>query len=92
MSGYAHDPRRPAVRVCHDRLVELPVAWSLVLVVAGAWNLVVWPQFWQRVSADPRARDADGNVTRFFTVHLVLVAVSLALGVAVGVLGLVTLL
>jgi len=52
----------------------------------------VWPQFWQRVSADPRARDADGNVTRFFTVHLVLVAVSLALGIAVGVLGLVTLL
>ncbi len=72
--------------------VELPVVWSVVLVAAGVWNLVVWPQFWQRVSADPRARDADGRVTRFFTVHLVLVAVSLALGTAVGVLGLITLL
>lgn len=72
--------------------MELPVVWSVVLVVAGAWNLVVWPQFWQRVSADPRARDADGRVTRFFTVHLVLVSVSLALGVAVGVVGVLTLL
>ncbi|MBD7917453.1 hypothetical protein H9657_04060 [Cellulomonas sp. Sa3CUA2] len=72
--------------------MELPLVWSLVLVAAGAWNLVVWPQFWQRVSADPRARDAEGNVTRFFTVHLVLVSVSLALGVAVGVLGVLTLL
>lgn len=72
--------------------MELPVVWSLVLLAAGVWNLVVWPRFWQRVSADPRARDTDGDVTRFFTVHLVLVAVSLALGVAVGVLGLLTLL
>lgn len=72
--------------------MELPVVWSVVLVLAGAWNLVVWPQFWQRVSADPRARDADGRVTRFFTVHLVLVSVSLALGVAVGTLGVLTLL
>ena len=72
--------------------MELPLVWSLVLVAAGVWNLVVWPQFWQRVSADPRARDADGNVTRFFTVHLVLVSVSLALGIAVGALGVLTLL
>lgn len=72
--------------------MELPVVWSVVLVLAGAWNLGVWPQFWQRVSADPRARDADGRVTRFFTVHLVLVSVSLALGVAVGALGVLTLL
>lgn len=78
-------------RVCHDRPVELPLGWSLVLVAAGLWNLVVWPRFWQRVSTDPRARDADGKVTRFFTVHLVLVAVSLALGVAVGTLGVLTL-
>lgn len=84
--------REVAAHLCHHRRVELPLVWSLVLVAAGVWNLVVWPQFWQRVSADPRARDADGNVTRFFTVHLVLVSVSLALGIAVGALGVLTLL
>ncbi|GIG41876.1 SCO4848 family membrane protein [Cellulomonas phragmiteti] len=72
--------------------MELPLPWSLVLVAAGAWNLVVWPRFWQRVSTDPRARDAEGRATRFFTVHLVLVVVSLVLGVAVGALGVLTLL
>lgn len=71
--------------------MELPVVWSLVLVVAGVWNLVVWPQFWRRVARDPRARDATGRPTRFLTVHAVLVAVSLALGVAVGLLGVLTL-
>lgn len=71
--------------------MELPVAWSVVLLVAGAWNLVVWPRFWQRVAADPRARDDAGRPTRFFTVHAVLVGVSLVLGVAVAALGVLTL-
>ena len=71
--------------------MELPVVWSLVLVLAGAWNLVIWPRFWQRIAQDPRSRDADGRATRFRTVHAVLVAISLALGVAVGVLGVLTL-
>ncbi len=72
--------------------VELPVAWSVVLVVAGAWNLLIWPRFWQRIAADPRSRDDAGRPTRFLTVHAVLIAVSLALGLAVGVLGVLTLL
>lgn len=71
--------------------MELPVAWSVVLLVAGAWNLVVWPRFWQRVAADPRARDDAGRPTRFLTVHAVLVGVSLVLGVAVAALGVLTL-
>ncbi len=72
--------------------MELPVAWSVVLIATGAWNLLIWPRFWQRIAADPRSRDADGRATRFRTVHAVLIAVSLALGVAVGVLGVLTLL
>lgn len=72
--------------------MELPLAWSVVLLVTGAWNLLIWPRFWQRIAADPRARDAAGRPTRFRTVHAVLIAVSLLLGVAVGVLGLLTLL
>lgn len=72
--------------------VEIPVVWSVVLLVAGVWNLVVWPQFWRRVARDPRARDDAGRPTRFLTVHAVLVAVSLVLGLAVAVLGVLTLL
>lgn len=71
--------------------MNLPVAWSVVLVLAAAWNLLIWPRFFARVAADPRARDAAGRRTRFFTVHAVLIAVSLALALAVGVLGVATL-
>ncbi len=69
------------------RGVELPVVASLVLVVAAVWNLVVWPQFWRRVTKDPRARDDAGRPTRFYTVHAVLVGVSVVLAVLVGVVG-----
>ena len=72
--------------------MEIPVVWSVVLLVAGVWNLVVWPEFWRRVARDPRARDGAGRATRFLTVHAVLVAISLVLGLAVAVLGVLTLL
>jgi Na+/proline symporter len=71
--------------------MRLPVAWSLVLIVTAVWNLIIWPRFFQRVAADPRARDEAGRRTRFYTVHAVLIAVSLALALAVGVLGVLTL-
>jgi hypothetical protein len=71
--------------------VELPVFWSVVLVVAAVWNLVVWPQFWRRVTKDPRARDDAGRPTRFWTVHAVLVGVSVLLAALVGVVGLLAL-
>ena len=67
--------------------MDLPVAVSLLLVVAGAWNLVVWPPFLRRVLKDPRARDEAGKATTFLTVHVVLVTVSLVLGVATAVVG-----
>jgi uncharacterized protein YjeT (DUF2065 family) len=71
--------------------VELPVAWSVVLVLTGLWNLLIWPRFWQRIAKDPRSRDAGGRPTRFLRVHAVLIGVSIALGVAVGILGALTL-
>ena len=71
--------------------MELPVAWSVVLLAAAAWNLLIWPRFLQRIAKDPRSRDADGRATRFLTVHVVLITVSLVLAVAVGVLGVLTL-
>ena len=67
--------------------MELPVFAALVLVIAGVWSLVVWPQFLRRVMKDPRARDANGNATKFLTVHLVLVSISMVLGAATAVIG-----
>ena len=71
--------------------MELPVFASLVLVVAGVWSLVVWPQFLRRVMKDPRARDSAGKATKFLTVHVVLVGVSMVLGAATAVIGILAL-
>ncbi|MCW2841287.1 MAG: hypothetical protein JWR55_2770 [Aeromicrobium sp.] len=67
--------------------MDLPVAVSALLIVAGLWNLLIWPQFLRRVVKDPRARDASGRATTFLTVHVVLVSVSMALGAAVLIVG-----
>jgi MFS superfamily sulfate permease-like transporter len=71
--------------------MQLPAALSWVLIVAGVWNLVVWPQFLRRIMKDPRAKDEQGRATRFMTVHLLLVSISVTLGVAVAVIGIRTL-
>jgi len=67
--------------------VQLPVFAALVLIVAGIWSLVVWPQFLRRVMKDPRARDTAGKATKFLTVHVVLVSISMVLGLATAVIG-----
>ncbi|WP_458779138.1 SCO4848 family membrane protein [Arthrobacter sp. D3-16] len=67
--------------------MELPVFAALVLVIAGLWSLVVWPQFLRRVMKDPRARDAAGKATKFLTVHVVLVSISMVLGAATALIG-----
>ena len=71
--------------------MELPLGWSVVLILTGLWNLLIWPRFWQRIAKDPRSRDAAGRPTRFRTVHAVLIGISLVLALAVGVLGALTL-
>jgi hypothetical protein len=72
--------------------VDIPVGWSVLLIVTALWNLLIWPRFWQRIAADPRSRDTNGRATKFLTVHSVLITVSLVLALAVGVLGVLTLL
>ncbi len=72
--------------------MDLPLAWSLVLIVTAIWNFVIWPPFLKRVRKDERSRDAAGNPTTFLRVHTILIAISLLLAVAVGVLGILTLL
>ena len=72
--------------------MQLPVFAAIVLVIAGVWSLAVWPQFLRRVMKDPRARDAAGKATKFLTVHLVLVGISMVLGAATAVIGVLALL
>ncbi|RNL55460.1 SCO4848 family membrane protein [Arthrobacter oryzae] len=67
--------------------MQLPFFLAVVLIVAGLWSLVVWPQFLRRVMKDPRARDAGGKATRFLTVHVVLVSISLLFGAATAAVG-----
>lgn len=67
--------------------MDVPALLALVLVVSGVWSLVVWPQFLRRVMKDPRARDAAGRATKFLTVHVVLVTISMVLGAATAAIG-----
>ena len=67
--------------------MDVPAFLALVLIVSGVWSLVVWPQFLRRVMKDPRARDAAGKATKFLTVHVVLVTVSMVLGAATAAIG-----
>ncbi|OFI38944.1 hypothetical protein BIU82_16710 [Arthrobacter sp. SW1] len=67
--------------------MQIPAILGWVLIVAGVWSLAVWPQFLKRVMKDPRARDASGKATKFLTVHVVLVTVSMVLGLATAAIG-----
>ncbi|GAA1048183.1 SCO4848 family membrane protein [Arthrobacter russicus] len=67
--------------------MSLPTALSWVLILAGLWSLIVWPPFLRRVLKDPRARDESGKPTKFLTVHIMLVSISMILGIATLVIG-----
>jgi hypothetical protein len=62
---------------------------AVFLLINAVWSLIVWPPFFRRIARDPRSRDEAGRRTRFFTVHAVLIGVSLLLAVVSLVLGLV---
>lgn len=67
--------------------MKLPLILSLILILAGIWSFIVWPPFLRRVLKDPRARDENGRATRFLTVHIMLVSISMILGIATLVIG-----
>lgn len=60
----------------------MTVLAGILLLVNAAYNFVVWPQFWKRVAADPRARDESGRATKFLTVHAVLIGIALVIALA----------
>ncbi|MEO6472087.1 MAG: hypothetical protein ABIR57_09150 [Aeromicrobium sp.] len=69
--------------------MDIPAGWSILLITTALWNLLIWPQFFKRIVRDDRARDSAGKPTTFLKVHAVLIGVSLGLGLAVGVLGII---
>jgi hypothetical protein len=48
-----------------------------LLFINAAFNIVVWPQFYRRISRDPRARNSAGKPTTFLRVHAILIAIAL---------------
>ena len=56
-----------------------------LLVAAGLWPLLVWPNFVRVVATDDRA--FDGGPTAYLVVHVGLAVVSMAFGVALVVVG-----
>jgi len=60
--------------------------WAIFLTAVGVWTWVIWPRFGLAIWKDDRSFDG-GRPTAFLWVHAVLIAASLALGTAVGVLG-----
>ena len=77
-------------RRVYDRTVLL---FAVILLFANAiFNAIAWPRFYPRIAADPRARDADGRRTAFYTVHVVLIVIALVLAAASAVTGIVILL
>jgi len=58
---------------------------SAFLIGFGVWSWVIWPTFLKNIWADDRSW--QHGPTGFFTVHLLLTVVSLALGTAIGGLG-----
>lgn len=58
---------------------------AALLVLAGLWPLLVWPNFVRVVATDDRA--FDGGPTAYLLVHVALAVTSMGIGVALVVLG-----
>ena len=58
---------------------------AVLLVLAGLWPLLVWPNFVRVIVTDERA--FDGGPTAYLVVHVTLAAVSMAFGVVLVVFG-----
>ncbi len=68
-------------------MVTLSRRASWFLLAFGVWSWWIWLTFLVNISRDARSWSAEGAPTGFYTVHLVLIAVSLVLGTVIGVMG-----
>ncbi|WP_433298208.1 SCO4848 family membrane protein [Actinoplanes sp. CA-030573] len=60
--------------------------WAVFLILVGVWTWLIWPRFGLAIYRDDRSF-ADGRPTSFLVVHALLIAASLVIGSAVGLLG-----
>ena len=65
--------------------VTLSRRGAVLLVLAGLWPLLIWPNFVRVVATDERA--FDGGPTAYLLVHVGLAVVSMAIGLALVVTG-----
>ena len=72
--------------------MSAPVLAAVLLFANALFNVIAWPRFYPRIASDPRARDADGRRTRFYTAHVVLIVIALVLAAASAIAGIVVLL
>ncbi|GAA1821240.1 hypothetical protein GCM10009682_46710 [Luedemannella flava] len=57
-------------------------------MLVGVWTWVIWPRFGKAIWDDPRSWAGNGGApTGFLWIHALLIGASLAIGTAVGVLG-----
>ena len=65
--------------------------WAWFLTGVGVWTWAIWPRFAVAIWNDPRSwsggRVGHGAPTGFLWIHALLIVASLAIGTAVGVLG-----
>jgi hypothetical protein len=77
--------------VGHTAGVVLSRRWAAFLIAVGVWTWVIWPRFAVAIWNDGRAWSGgtagEGSPTSFLWVHALLIAASLAIGTAVGILG-----
>lgn len=86
MSGrYSAARGAPTSDTGETAVVLLSRRTAALLVLAGLWPLLVWPNFVRVVATDERAFD-DGP-TAYLVVHVALAVVSMALGAALVWLG-----
>jgi hypothetical protein len=82
--GYRRDGAAP---VTDTGGVPLTRRTAALLVAAGLWPLLIWPNFVRVVVTDERAFDDGGGPTAYLLVHVALAGVSMALGVTLVVVG-----
>lgn len=58
-----------------------------MLLLNAVFNAFVWPQFWKRVTVDPRAHDESGAPTKFYRVHAVLISIALVIAAVSAIAG-----
>ena len=81
--------RPPALAYWHPMVLSR--RWAMFLIGVGAWTWVIWPRFaiaiWHDTRAWSTGQIGHGSPTGFLWVHAALILASLAIGSAVGVLG-----